>query len=138
MTNVTATLVFDSWIDSVPERRSRKSEERHLLYEGGGILLDLLLKPCREEGFIQVGGQILLADSSTGSVAGIVIELKPAGHNFTAETNALGEFVFQAVPRLPLELCIVCSQCSVHVRGLSFDEPHQWQVVSMMEARGAR
>ena len=137
MTNVTATLVFDSWIDESPERRGRKSEGRHLIYESDGILLDLLLKQAADESCIQVGGQILVADLSMGSAAGIVVQMKNGEQQRITQTNALGEFVFPSVPRLVFDLCFAFSNQSMHVRGVSFDEPHQWQVVPMMDARGA-
>jgi len=136
MTNVTATVVFDSWLDSAPERRSGRPADRHLIYEGGGILLDLLLKQTGQESCLQVGGQILCMDASTGSVAGIVVQVNSAGQCFATQTNALGEFSFQSVPRLSLELYIVLLNQRICVRGLTLDEPHLWQVTSMMAAGG--
>src|SRR5882724_8579894 len=117
MTNVTAILVFDSWLDSAPERRSRKPKDRHLIYEGGGIILDLLLKQAGQEDHLQVGGQVLTAESTTGSVAGVIVQMKSEGQSFTTHTNALGEFGFLCVPQSSLELCIelpgqrVCVRC---------------------------
>ena len=137
MTNVTATLVFDSWLDSAPERRSRKTEDRHLIYEGGGIILDLLLKQSGQEDRVRMGGQILFADSYAGSVAGVSIQVKPGGQTLTTKTNALGEFSFQSVPQMSIELCIMLPGQRVSVRCLTLDAPHQWQVVPVMDAGGA-
>ena len=41
---IRASLLFDSWFDDVPLVRNASGEDRHLIYEGGGVILDLLVK----------------------------------------------------------------------------------------------
>ena len=63
MNEIIATLMFDSWSDRIPECRSNRPEDRHLIYEGEGIILDLLLKQDGDGARIHVGGQVLSEDA---------------------------------------------------------------------------
>ena len=38
---IRGSLMFDSWFEEVPLLRNASAEDRHLIYEGGGVILDL-------------------------------------------------------------------------------------------------
>src|SRR4051794_21728012 len=72
-------LVFDSWNSAVPDLRGSSGDERHLIYEGAGIVLDLLLKPATEGSCLQIGGQVLPTDDLSQSVAHVAVLLENGG-----------------------------------------------------------
>jgi len=58
MKDIIGSLIFDSSLESLPELRAVALADRHLIYEGGGIVLDLLLKNQDEGTCIHIGGQV--------------------------------------------------------------------------------
>lgn len=134
MTEITGKLVFDSWSDSMPELRGGAGDERHLIYEGGGVLLDLLLKPAPQgdEGArLQIGGQVMPTDDLSQSVSHVAVLLENGGTSARTHTNALGEFRFQHAPSNGcLDISIVFGSRKFLVRGLDSNEPRKWQVVT--------
>jgi hypothetical protein len=124
-------LVFDSWNSAVPDLRGSSGDERHLIYEGAGIVLDLLLKPATEGSCLQIGGQVLPTDDLSQSVAHVAVLLENGGASARTHTNALGEFSFQYAPENGcFDISIVFGARKLVVRGLDSTEPRNWQVVT--------
>jgi hypothetical protein len=136
MTDVIGSLVFDSWLEPVPELRASALEDRHLIYEGGGIILDLLLKKQSEGTCIHIGGQVLPEDNTLTSVSDVQVLMEQGKKRSCTYTNALGEFTFHAVPNGTLDLAIVLKDRRFIVRGLSNNEPRMWRVVSSVAVGG--
>jgi hypothetical protein len=140
MTDIVGKLVFDSWADALPELRSSAERERHLIYEGGGVLLDLLLKPADTGASLEVGGQVMPTDGATQSVSHVPVMLENGQSCSRTHTNALGEFSFHHAPSNGcFDVSIVFGARRFVVRGLESSEPRKWQVVtSNREARAAK
>lgn len=133
---IVASLVFDSWAEASPELRSRVLEDRHLIYEGGGVILDLVMKRADNGMCLQVGGQVLPENSSFEHVSDRTVFLEAGKDRTSTHTNLLGEFLFHKVPNGRFDLAIVFNDRRFVVRGLSCKEPRQWRVVeSEVEAR---
>lgn len=134
MTDIQGNLVFDSWNDSVPDLRGGATEERHLIYEGGGVLLDLLLKPASNAvrgACLQIGGQVMPTDDLTQSVSHVPVLLENGATCSRTHTNALGEFSFQHAPSNGcFDISIVFGPHRFVVRGLDSAEPRNWQVLN--------
>ena len=129
MTDIQGKLVFDSWNDSMPELRGGPGEERHLIYEGGGVLLDLLLKPAVEGACLQIGGQVMPTDDMAQSVSHVAVLLENGSSSSRTHTNALGEFNFQHAPSNGcFDISIVFGSRRFVVRGLDSNEPRKWKV----------
>jgi hypothetical protein len=128
MTEIFASLVFDSWLEPIPDLRSSLPEDRHLIYEGGGVILDLLLKRQAKGTCIHIGGQVLPKDDAPTSVSDVQVLMEQGSHRSCTHTNALGEFTFHAVPNGSLNLSIVLRDRRFVVRGLSNEEPRMWRV----------
>ncbi len=137
MVEVMGSLVFDSWVEPIPQLRAARAEDRHLIYEGGGLILDLLLKQGANGSCIHVGGQVLPDDSSHQNVSDVPVEMEQGTHRAYTHTNALGEFAFHSVPNGTFDLAIVLDKRRFIVRGLSNKEPRMWRVVPSMAAGGA-
>ncbi len=133
---IEATLVFDSWIDPVDELRRPPVRERHLIYEGGGLVLDLLLKADGESTGIYIGGQMLPGNESFDSVADVRVQIQQGNFRSQTNTNALGEFVFHGIADQSGDLSITLKTLKFVVKGLSLYEPRQWRVSA--SAEGAR
>lgn len=150
MTDIQGKLVFDSWNDSVPDLRGSAAQERHLIYEGGGVLLDLLLKPATHSGnaatrnaCLQIGGQVMPTDDVSQSVSHVPVLLENGAMCSRTHTNALGEFSFQHAPSSGcFDITIVFGSHRFVVRGLDSKEPRNWQVldsgIGQETARGQR
>ena len=136
MKEILASLVFDSWLEPIPELRASLLEDRHLIYEGGGVILDLLLKKQDKGTCIHIGGQVLPEDDVSTSVSDVQVLMEQGAHRSCTYTNALGEFTFHAVPNGSLNLAIVLRDRRFIVRGLSNEEPRMWRVVSSAYAGG--
>jgi hypothetical protein len=136
MKEVLASLVFDSWLEPIPELRASLLEDRHLIYEGGGVILDLLLKKQDKGTCIHIGGQVLPEDDVSTSVSDVQVLMEQGAHRSCTYTNALGEFTFHAVPNGSLNLAIVLRDRRFIVRGLSNEEPRMWRVVSSVYVGG--
>lgn len=136
MTDILVSLVFDSRTEPTPELRSRRIEDRHLIYEGGGVVLDLLLKRSGDGSCLHVGGQVLPDGDSLDEVADLSVMLKNNKHRWSTHTNAFGEFMFQAVPDGTFDIEITLKNLRFRVRGLSNKEPRMWRVVHSMAVGG--
>jgi hypothetical protein len=129
VTEIQGKLIFDSWHDSVPDLRGSAVDERHLIYEGGGVLLDLLLKPAIEGACLQIGGQVMPTDDLSQSVSHVPVLLENGGGCERTHTNVLGEFSFQyAASNGSFDISIVFGSRKFLVRGLDSNEPRKWQV----------
>jgi hypothetical protein len=131
MTEIIASLVFDSRTDAIPGLRSSNGASgRHLIYEGGGLILDLSLTTNDEGSCMHIGGQILPADSAPETVSEMPVTIQQGKERRLTRTNALGEFVFHSVSNGTLDLSITLLHHTFTVRGLSNDEPRMWRVVA--------
>jgi len=130
MTDIIGSSIFDSWLEPIPELRSTALANRHLIYEGGGIVLDLLLKDQDEGTCLHIAGQVLPEDSASTSVSDLQVLMKQGANRLRTHTNALGEFSFHAVPDGALDLAITLKDRRFIVRGLSNHNPRTWKVVS--------
>jgi hypothetical protein len=132
MTEIVASLVFDSWMESVPEIRGAGHEDRHLIYEGGGVILDLLLKQAKEGACLHVGGQVLPGDETLDSVSDVPVLMEQGPKRSFTHTNALGEFTFHSVQSGSFDLAITLGKRCFKVHGLSYKEPRMWRVEPSM------
>lgn len=126
---IAAMLVYDSWKESIPELRAASLPDRHLIFEGDGVILDLLLREDKGGTRIHVGGQILPQDGPLDSVADVQVVVEQGRHRSSTRTNALGEFAIHGVPNGTLDLAITLSNRCFKVQGLSNSEPRMWRVV---------
>ena len=138
MREITASLVFDSWTEPIPELRSTTLKDRHLIFEGDGVILDLLLKRQDTGLCIHVGGQILPSDPSFSNVSDVPVLMEQGARRCCTYTNALGEFAFHAVPNGTFDLAITLKERRFMVRGLSNKEPRMWRVVPSMDGSESR
>lgn len=139
MTDIQGNLMFDSWCDGAPDLRGGPGDERHLIYEGGGVLLDLLLKPAVEGTCIQIGGQVMPTDDLSQSVSHVPVLLENGASCSRTHTNALGEFSFQHAPSNGcFDISIVFGPHRFLVRGLESNQPRKWQVVSSGNGKTAK
>ena len=129
MTDIIASLVYDSWTEPIPELRSTCLQDRHLIFEGNGLILDLLLKKQGDGACIHVGGQVLPGDTTLNTVSDVQVLMEQGSHRSYTHTNALGEFTFHAVPNGTFDLAITLKDRRFMVRGLSNKEPRMWRVV---------
>jgi hypothetical protein len=131
MTDIHGNLMFDSWNDDTPDLRGSLGDERHLIYEGGGVLLDLLLRPAVEGTSIQIGGQVMPTDDLSQNVSHVPVLLENGASCSRTHTNALGEFSFQHAPSNGcFDISIVFGPHRFLVRGLESNQPRKWQVVN--------
>jgi len=107
-----ANLVYDSFNEPLPIGvRRRDLPARQALYQAGNVQLDLKIEHGDEEGFII--GQIV-ADKADVDVNGLHIEITEAGCVIgKSTTNALGEFIFQNLPKGNYELQVFLSDTMV-------------------------
>jgi hypothetical protein len=129
---IEGVLVFDSWIDEMPHLRAHQDEDRHLIYEGAGIILDLLIKTARKGHVLHVGGQVLPGKRSERTVSDLRVSLEHGSEQSHTQTNAFGEFAFHAVPNGNFDLSIKLKDRRFTVRGLSSNEPRQWRIEPSM------
>jgi len=128
-------LVYDSWTEPIPQLRAAVLPDRHLIFEGDGVILDLLLKKNGNDSSIQVGGQVLPGDDSLDSVAYVQVLIEQGSHRSSTQTNILGEFAFQTVPNGTFNLAITFKNRRFIVRGLSNTQPRMWQVQPVAVSR---
>jgi hypothetical protein len=114
---IVAELIYDSFNAPMPLGvRQRDLPARQTLYAAEGVQLDLKIEVSDERGLII--GQIV-AEKGNLDITGLQIELSERGHVIdTATTNALGEFVFEDLPKGNYELQIVL--CGTMVKLPSF------------------
>lgn len=135
MKDVLASLVYDSWTEPIPELRASVLRDRHLIFEGDGVILDLLLKKAGSGACIHVGGQVLPGDDELESIADVQVLMEQGSHRCCTHTNVLGEFTFHTVPNGTFDLAITLKDRRFIVRGLSNTEPRMWRVVQAAAAR---
>ena len=136
MKDVLASLVYDSSTEPIPELRAPEARNRHLIFEGDGVILDLLLRKSGDDTCIHIGGQVLPGDDELDSVADIKVLIEQGSRRSSTYTNVLGEFAFHAVPNGTFELAITLKDRRFIVRGLSNTEPRMWRVMPVAAARG--
>jgi hypothetical protein len=119
---ITGSLVFDSWVNHCPALRDANvAENRHLIYQGQGVILDLLIRRLPDEQSLRVSGQILHGIQEMKSfedVADLPVEMEQDGNRFALRTNALGEFIFNGVPDGVWNLTIDFDEGAFVVRGI--------------------
>ena len=131
MTITLGNLIFDSWRDSFPGLRGSGDRERHLIYEGDGLILDLHVKPHRSSASVDISGQAMPMDDSAENVAHLPVSLESGGQSLRTVTNALGEFGFRQVSLgRGLDVCIALGTRHLIIRGLSSHEPRKWKIVT--------
>src|SRR5262245_49982185 len=97
MRKILASLVYDSWTEPIPELRSLSLPDRHLIFEGEGLILDLLMKTEHGATRVRVGGQLLPGNDELDTVADLLVLMEQGSDRTCTHTNALGEFAFPAV-----------------------------------------
>ena len=109
---IVASLVYDSFNEPLPFGvRQRDLPARQALYQTDHLHLDLKIEAGDEKGLII--GQIV-ADKVDMGIAGLQIEITQAGQVIgKSSTNALGEFIFQDLPKGNYELQVVLSDTMV-------------------------
>jgi hypothetical protein len=130
MSEMIASIVFDSWTEPIPELRASVVTDRHLIYEGGGVILDLLLKQEKQHSCIQISGQVLPGAPPLDGVSDLPVCIEQGRYRCSTHTNAMGEFTFQAVPVGAVDLSIKFGTRRFVVQGLSNKEPRMWRVVT--------
>ena len=99
---VVASLLFDSSIHRSPDLRDAAgSRTRHLIYEGQGVFLDLLVHQPSGNTSSRVSGQIvrgLRERESFGKVSNLLVSLENENGRSALRTNTLGEFTFNSIP----------------------------------------
>jgi hypothetical protein len=126
-TEIVASLVFDSWVNRCPDVRcAAGTENRHLIYEGERVVLDLLIRQMPEDQSLRVSGQILHGPSEMESfdeVSNLAVSMERGESLFSLRTNALGEFIFKSIPDGVWNLTIAFGERRFVVRGLSARGP---------------
>jgi hypothetical protein len=117
---ILATLVFDSFNEPLPLGvRRRDLTTRQALYTAGQVQLDLKIEAYKERELIV--GQIF-ADSPDMTVSDLQIDIIESGDTVCkSRTNALGEFIFQDLPKGNYTLRVVLSDTMVRLPLLSLD-----------------
>jgi hypothetical protein len=137
MKEIVMQLVFDSWADTLPEIRSKANVERHLVYEGSGIMLDLVLKMAAAGSTLDIEGQVVPQDGATEFVCEIPVLLENGTVHARTCTNALGEFSLStSLHHDHLDLAIAFGERRVVVRGLDSVQPRNWRVLAPVAAGG--
>ena len=76
MKDVIASLAYDSWTQPKPELRSVPLPDRHLIFEGNGLILDLLLKKQGRGTCLHIGGQVLPGNNPLSAVSDVATRLR--------------------------------------------------------------
>ena len=130
---IRGSLLFDSWFEEVPLVRNASAEDRHLIYEGGGVILDLLVKQSNGSPCLHVGGQVMPETASLGNVSNLPVVIETDRQKTLTRTNPIGEFMFHTVSNGDFDLTILLRDQRFVVRGLSCDEPRDWQLAHSMD-----
>jgi len=112
-----AKLVFDSFQEPAPVGvRGRFSPNRHVVFDDGGLLVDLRLEV--EDGARRqaIAGQLQSQDLEAKQLEGLPLMLVAEGRVIECtRTTALGEFLFRNVPCQDLSLYVACADRMVRV-----------------------
>jgi hypothetical protein len=129
MNAIKAHLTFDSWFDLSPELRGGPGLERHLIYEGGGMLLELVLEQKDKGGCIEITGQLLPGEHETATAFEALVLLENGEGRIQTSTNTLGEFGFHKVD---LDGCFTLSILidgrRLVVEGKTCEDTRSWQI----------
>ena len=125
---IRGSLLFDSWFGEVPRVREAALEDRHLIYEGGGVILDLLVRRSNGDPCLHVGGQVLPDGESLENVANVPVVIQKGRQETATRTNPIGEFMFHTVSNGDFDLTILLGHQRFIVRGLSGDDPREWRL----------
>jgi len=125
---IAAILFFDSWTDHCPDLRDADEvENRHLIYHGDNVILDLLVRPMPNDRSLRVSGQILNGTSKMDTfdaVSNLVVSMAHDDESvLSVRTNRLGEFIFNGIPDDIWNLTIAFGKRHFVVRGLSGRRP---------------
>ena len=118
---IVADLVYDSFSEPLPAGiRCKDRPSRQARYQTENVQLDLKIELGDEKGLII--GQIFTETGNVG-VRGLEIEITQAGRLIgKSTTNALGEFIFQDLPKGNYELQVVLSDTMVKLPPLQFSD----------------
>ena len=128
-TEIVGSVFFDSWLDNSPERRSQTAvEDRHVIYEGLGVILEVLVRPHPDTAAFQLSGQVFPATcnnlESFDRVKNLTVTVEqPERRSSSTQTNSLGEFIFESVPSGAWDLTVAMTDRRFVVRGLSNEKP---------------
>jgi hypothetical protein len=116
-----ANLIYDSFNEPLPIGvRRRDLPSRQALYQAGHVQLDLKIELGEEKGLIV--GQIV-SDRDEMGVNGLQIEITQQGQVMgKSTTNALGEFIFEDLPKGNYELQVLLSDTMVKLPPLPLNE----------------
>ena len=135
LTEIRGALLFDSWFEETPSVRSAVVEDRHLIYEGGGIILDLLVRQYEGDSCLHVGGQVLPDGEDAEDVADLPVVIHRGPEATHTRTNSIGEFMFHSSDTQPFDLVIELREKRFVVRNLSTSDPRTWQFSHTCAAR---
>lgn len=127
-------LIFDSWGNEGPELRRGKHENRHLIYEGDGVILDLLLKGAGK-GVCEVSGHVLPSKKAPGAASNLIVHIEQGNYHCFTHTNRLGEFIFEGVPNRKFDLRIILPDGRFTIRGLSNEDLHASRIESTRSSK---
>jgi hypothetical protein len=118
---VVADLVYDSFTEPLPMGIRRQDlASRQAVYQTDHVQLDLKIELGDEKGLIV--GQIFTETGNPG-VRGLKIEIIQGGRLVgKSTTNALGEFIFQDLPRGDYELQVIVADTMVKLPPLQLTE----------------
>lgn len=128
---IRGSLLFDSWFEDTPLVRSASLEDRHLIYEGGGVILDLLVQRSNGDQCLHVGGQVLPDTDSDEDVSNRPVVIERGLERTTTRTNPIGEFMFHASASEGLDVTIQLEGRRFVVRGLAGNDPKDWRLAQM-------
>ena len=128
LVEIRGSLLFDSWFEDTPLVRNASPEDRHLIFEGGGVILDLLVKCSNDDECLHVGGQVLPDTDSHENVANRPVVIERGRERTLTRTNPIGEFMFHAASEGDLDLTIQLEGRRFVVRGLSGRDPRDWRL----------
>ncbi len=116
-----ASLIYDSFNEPLPIGvRRRDLPSRQALYQAGPVQLDLKIELGDEKGLII--GQII-SDEDSFDVNGLKIEIAQHGQVMgKSTTNALGEFIFEDLPKGNYELQVLLSDTMVKLPPLPLND----------------
>lgn len=136
--DIFSSLVFDSWIEPFPELRAPGVRDRHLIFEGDGVVLDLLIRAEDDRKCIHIGGQVLPGDEPISAVSNVKVLVQQGTRRTCTHTNALGEFTFHVDRDEMFNLTISLKNRRFMVRGLSHADPRLWRIVAVAAGGNGR
>jgi len=127
---IVAAIFFDSWLEESPELRGQNNaDNRHLIYEGQGVILDVLIRQLSDSRSSHLSGQVLIASSDMESfeeVANLAVSMERGDSAVSTHTNETGEFAFSRVPEGTWKLIVAFTDRRFVVDGLSNQQRRDW------------